>query len=288
MKLKSLFILTLVVFTFLSWKFIDQAGAKTTRFQDQHLKVTLRNIAHQLLLSAGDTTSRVLPVINLGTHSFLLQFQNQIAIQPDTLVAIFQFNMKDEGTTQEYIVEVLSCLTKEIVYAFEIYEDKESNLVPCLGRSLPLGCYDIKMTIPNKQIASAKYIPLMVSFIACVFSFFLLLKKKGKEMTGISNTIQSTGLQLGHLWFFPDKQLLKSGKESISLTTKENQVLRILASKPNQILSRDQLQKEVWEDEGVLVGRSLDVFISKLRKKLEPDPNLKIVNAHGKGYRLEM
>lgn len=288
MKLKSLFILALIVFTFLSWKFIDQTGDKTTGFYDQHLKVKLRNIGHQVLLSVGDSISRVLPVTRQDDHSFLVQFQSHIAIHPDTLAPIVQINMKDEDMAKEYVVEVLSCFTKEIVYAFEIYEDEEQNLVPCLGRSLPLGCYDIRITMPERAIAKAKYIPLTVSFFACVFSFFLLLRKNKKATTGASEAGHPTGVQLGQLQFFPDKQILKSGSEGISLTTKETQVLQILASRPNETLSRDQLQKEVWEDEGVLVGRSLDVFISKLRKKLEADPRLKIVNVHGKGYRLEM
>jgi DNA-binding response OmpR family regulator len=47
------------------------------------------------------------------------------------------------------------------------------------------------------------------------------------------------------------------------------------------------LLKRVWEDEGVITGRSLDVFISKLRKKLKNDPSVQIVNVHGKGYKLE-
>jgi len=48
------------------------------------------------------------------------------------------------------------------------------------------------------------------------------------------------------------------------------------------------LQKEIWEDEGVIVGCSLDMFISKLRKKPEPDPNINIVVIRGKGYKLEI
>ncbi|RYG36157.1 MAG: winged helix family transcriptional regulator, partial [Chitinophagaceae bacterium] len=56
----------------------------------------------------------------------------------------------------------------------------------------------------------------------------------------------------------------------------------------NETISRDTLQKEVWENEGVIVTRSLDVFVSKLRKKLEADENVKIINIHGKGYRLEV
>jgi len=65
-------------------------------------------------------------------------------------------------------------------------------------------------------------------------------------------------------------------------------VLQILAGKPNSIIERDSIQKEVWENEGVIVTRSLDMFISKLRKKLIADELVKIVNVHGKGYKLEI
>jgi DNA-binding response OmpR family regulator len=57
---------------------------------------------------------------------------------------------------------------------------------------------------------------------------------------------------------------------------------------PNEAIERNRLQKEIWEDEGVIVGRSLDMFISKLRKKLEPDPTIKIAVIRGKGYKLEI
>ncbi|WP_341837298.1 helix-turn-helix domain-containing protein [Chitinophaga pollutisoli] len=65
-------------------------------------------------------------------------------------------------------------------------------------------------------------------------------------------------------------------------------MLHIFALTPNVTISRDRLQKEIWEDEGVIVGRSPDMFISKLRKKLDPDPTVKIAVIRGKGYKLEI
>lgn len=53
-------------------------------------------------------------------------------------------------------------------------------------------------------------------------------------------------------------------------------------------IERSRLQKEIWEDEGGIAGRSLDMFISKLRKKLEFDPNIRLVVIRGKGYKLEI
>jgi DNA-binding response OmpR family regulator len=84
-----------------------------------------------------------------------------------------------------------------------------------------------------------------------------------------------------------NKKLIINGK-TIDLTGTETRLLLIFALSPNAIIERSRLQKEIWEDEGVVVGRSLDMFISKLRKKLEFDPNIKIVVIRGKGYKLEI
>jgi DNA-binding response OmpR family regulator len=72
------------------------------------------------------------------------------------------------------------------------------------------------------------------------------------------------------------------------LTGTETRLLLIFAMSPNETIERSRLQKEIWEDEGVIVGCSLDMFISKLRKKLELDPTSKIVVILGKGYKLEI
>ena len=76
--------------------------------------------------------------------------------------------------------------------------------------------------------------------------------------------------------------------QNIVLTGTEARLLLIFAMTPNETITRSRLQKEIWEDEGIIVGRSLDMFISKLRKKLELDPNVKILVIRGKGYKLEI
>jgi DNA-binding response OmpR family regulator len=93
---------------------------------------------------------------------------------------------------------------------------------------------------------------------------------------------------LGSLSFVAENRKLLLNEKSIDLTKTENRLLLIFASSPNQIIERSRLQKEIWEDEGVIVGRSLDMFISKLRKKLELDPAINIAVVRGKGYKLEV
>ena len=71
------------------------------------------------------------------------------------------------------------------------------------------------------------------------------------------------------------------------LTFRETKLLRLFATNPDRLLERDVILRQVWADEGVLVGRSVDVFVSRLRKKLAADPSVGIAAVHGVGYRLE-
>ena len=75
-------------------------------------------------------------------------------------------------------------------------------------------------------------------------------------------------------------------KEFIELTSKEADLLLLLCDSANTTVERENILKTVWGDEGSYVGRTLDVFISKLRKKLEADETIKILNIRGVGYRL--
>lgn len=65
-------------------------------------------------------------------------------------------------------------------------------------------------------------------------------------------------------------------------------MLEIFVANPNQIIKREELTKKVWEDHGVFVSRSLDTYISKLRKKLKDDSSIQLINIHGVGYKLEV
>ena len=78
-----------------------------------------------------------------------------------------------------------------------------------------------------------------------------------------------------------------NGKE-MQLTYKEHKLLKFLVTHANQLLDRNLIMKTIWEDDGFFVGRSLDVFISRLRKILSPDPSIQILNIHGIGYKLEV
>jgi hypothetical protein len=92
---------------------------------------------------------------------------------------------------------------------------------------------------------------------------------------------------LGKFLFDAKEQQLHFGSEVIPLTEKECKVLELLHKNFGELILRDTLMQKVWIDEGVITTRSLDMFVSKLRKKLSGDPELRITNVHGKGYKLE-
>lgn len=92
--------------------------------------------------------------------------------------------------------------------------------------------------------------------------------------------------RIGKLTFDARRQLLTGAKTEQNLTSREAQLLRMLASRPNRLVERTEILKSVWGDDTIFNGRSLDVFVSKLRKYLAADPAVEIKNAHGKGYRL--
>jgi two-component system OmpR family response regulator len=92
--------------------------------------------------------------------------------------------------------------------------------------------------------------------------------------------------RIGGISFDSRRQLLTAGKVQQNLTTRENQLLALLAGRPNQVVERSEILTSVWGEDNIYNGRSLDVFVSRLRKYLAVDPTVEIKSVHGKGYRL--
>ena len=108
----------------------------------------------------------------------------------------------------------------------------------------------------------------------------ILRRTKGKKSK------ESTVFRIGRFTFDTQKQLLLIDDEQRKLTTKENELLALLCSHSNEILQRDFALKTIWIDDNYFNARSMDVYITKLRKHLKDDPQIEIINIHGKGYKL--
>jgi len=93
--------------------------------------------------------------------------------------------------------------------------------------------------------------------------------------------------QIGIYSFDYSSLQLISPHKTISLTKKEAELLKILAAHPNTLIPRDLILKTIWGEDNYYIGRSMDVFITKLRKYLSDDENVTIINIHGSGFKLE-
>ena len=108
----------------------------------------------------------------------------------------------------------------------------------------------------------------------------ILRRVKSKEQKNI------TRFQLGKFTFDTQRQMLILGDEQTKLTTKESELLTMLCVHVNDVLERDLALKTIWMDDNYFNARSMDVYITKLRKLLKGDPDIEINNVHGRGYRL--
>ncbi len=94
--------------------------------------------------------------------------------------------------------------------------------------------------------------------------------------------------KMGRYTFDTQKQQLIDGDNIIKLTTKECELLKLLCTNANKVLERNVALKTIWVDDNYFNARSMDVYITKLRKHLKDDPSVEIINVHGKGYKLVM
>ncbi len=250
-------------------------------------EVLLRRIGHEILLQSHDSTSRVLPVKKIAENEYQISFENAFTFQPDFLVKTTQRLLAKDPLASDYVVNVLSCANASVAYGYAISRNKKDDIVACIGRRQPIACYMIDIKFKPTGIATAKNEYFLGALLSLAFIGFIFLRSV-KPRRALPDS-QHTGMfTLGSMSFDAETRKLMINGKTIELTRTETRVLRIFALSPNEAIERSRLQKEIWEDEGVIVGRSLDMFISKLRKKLEFDPNIKIIVIRGKGYKLEI
>lgn len=104
--------------------------------------------------------------------------------------------------------------------------------------------------------------------------------------TSDSNEGDNTEFSIGLFSFNAKLQILKGSEKEQKLTTKESDLLKLLCKNINKILERNHALKAVWGDDNYFNGRSMDVYIAKLRKYLKEDSSIQIINVHGKGFKL--
>jgi DNA-binding response OmpR family regulator len=131
------------------------------------------------------------------------------------------------------------------------------------------------------KIGADDYLTKPFSMDELVYRMEAILRRvKSKDLKNV------TRFQLGQFIFDTQRQVLILGEEQTKLTTKESELLTLLCVHVNDVLERDLALKTIWMDDNYFNARSMDVYITKLRKLLKADPDIEINNVHGRGYRL--
>ncbi len=284
---KRNYLLALILLSFIAVICVAFSRTDSEDYDIARREVLLRRIGHEILLQSGDSTTRVLPVKKIAENEYQIRFENEFTFQTDSLVNTTQRLLAKDPIASDYVVNVLNCSNSSVVYGFAVSKNKKEDIIACIGRKQPVSCYriTIKFKPDGITLARNKYFLGGLSFLAFVSFIFLRSIKPRKALSIDENNKIFT---FGSVLFDAQQRQLLINKISIDLTGTETRLLLIFALSPNETIERSRLQKEIWEDEGVIVGRSLDMFISKLRKKLELDPNSNIVVIRSKGYKLEV
>ena len=274
----------LIILVFGAWYFFQSDGGEN-EFSER-VKISLRAVGDELLRSDQDTTSLVLPVIALEKSKYKLSFQKHLSLDPSSLVMQMETSFKKANLSQKYRVEVIQCADGEVAYSYQMNTGQESTIVPCGGRSLPENCYSIQVRFTDRPTSffSSQTFIYGLTLLALLLLATLLFQKKPLN----KKQDQDNYTSIGSFQFYPEQHKLIKKAVEIQLSKKECELLAIFVAHPNEIIKRDELTKKVWEDNGVIVGRSLDTYISKLRKKLKDDDTVKLTNVHGVGYKLEL
>ena len=109
---------------------------------------------------------------------------------------------------------------------------------------------------------------------------------KRTESSGKKEEEKQSLFKIGHYDFDYTNQNIAIGESHQKLSTKEAELLRLLCLRKNEVLTREEALLNIWHDDNYFNGRSMDVFLSKIRKYLRDDPAVEIINVHGRGYKL--
>lgn len=281
----------------------------------QQVNLAMRQAADRLFDLAGDKTSMIPPVEEVSPGEYLLRLENNFAY--DSLPAFLEGALAQLGIDEPYYVTMNDCLNNLLMLGYSQEAIKDGQ-VPCNGREQKAGCYNLSVVFPDRRKGAASnnwaWAALALGAVAAFSAGYFYKKSKNKDpLSNESVALASSGqdpakegvqtlgilppkektpstplLRFANTEFDPANQFVQIGDIRQPLTFRESKLLHFFVQNVNQVLERDAILAAVWEDEGIIVGRSLDVFVSRLRKILQKDASVKIANVHGVGYRLEV
>jgi len=269
---------------------IVMANNDAVRFSE-NVNLSLRRTVHLLLRANGDSLSQIPPVKQSDAHTFSVQMDRMFDY--DKLPETLQQSFNSYNIDRPYSVAVLDCKTGQVTLGYQFFDLAQPGGVPCAGRSWEAGCYTVQVRFrpeaPRPQTAGNAWLLISVGGTLAGLGYIAWTRSRHKKRPeSEQRDVRQSRVAFGNSWLDTANQMLHNSETTQMLTFRETKLLDLFVRNINQVLERDAILKSVWEDEGVIVGRSVDVFVSRLRKMLAADPQVKITAIHGVGYKMEV
>lgn len=276
-----LFVLSVLFMQFV-WRTTSPPASPA--FSEEKVNLALRKVADAMLKLASDSTSRIPPVQHSNANTWMVQLGG--ALNYDSLPLFMHRAFQLHNITSNYDVAVFDCAAGDLLLGYNFADFQEDQSTPCGGREMKAGCYQVQVTLLDleKNEKSFPFIGWVISGLVVAFLYYWWQKKPENTPPPTTDT---PGIPFGASTLELGNQVLLCGNARHELTYRETKLLHLFVQNSNQLLERSFILENVWADEGILVGRSVDVFVSRLRKLLKDDPSVRIVAVHGVGYRLE-
>ncbi len=255
--------------------------------------LALRQIGHNYLTLICDSSSRIPAVEQREDGSLLLRLEQYVAY--DTLNQIARDVLNEYGIRSDYTLSLEDCKSGE-TFLGSLWpgvvqgENRLLNDQACMGRDQVTRCANITFAVSKSQEAGPSALTWCLGGLGILLFFagrFTPTPVAAPQQEVAETPASSTTLRLGpDCTFDESSHLLTVGANAYELTYREAKLFGFFAHRPNEILARADINDAVWGEEGIITGRSLDVFVSRLRKKLVETKDLEIKTVHGVGYRL--
>lgn len=262
------------------------------QLESTRVNIALRETGDRLMDIAGDSKSTIAPVVHKADQTWLLQLEHRFNY--DSLPGVLRKALLRQGIRSDYNVSVLRCKDDELMLGYTASTYELEGEAPCGGREINTDCLNIQVAFLQKEIPQpnpwkARFLGLSVFlFLAAIGNVLYLRKIHQPTVEDSPLEAEMHFLRFGQSSLDFSNQKLWVKGQSKDLTFREAKLLHYLVQNANQVLDRERVLEAIWQDEGMLVGRSLDVFVSRLRKLLKEDDSIKINSVHGVGYRFEV
>lgn len=254
---------------------------------EERIHLALREAVHQLRLAAGDSTSAILPARKESAGRYRVELNRNI--EYSHLKGVLSATFQRHQLEYEYRVSVLECSTNALMLGFISYPADTSTAYPCQEREQLSDCYNLVVTFPALERSSTAAPPIYwQSIFAVCFALGGYVLARYFPLGKPKAPISEERIPANTFHFDLENQVVIVQGTAHQLTFQEAQLLHFFYMNPNTVLSRDQILAAVWGDEGLKITRTLDVFVSRLRKILQADENISISTVHGVGYRLDV